>query len=75
MIFGTVHSKHSKNPTANLNAFCNSCLKIAYFSSEVDLLLSVCGQRHPEYERAILLVYPLFIYVNFALHLTPRTKI
>jgi hypothetical protein len=49
-----------ENPTVNIKTLCNSCVKIAFVFSWVDLRLFLCGLQCPKCEWTIRLVYPLF---------------
>ena len=78
----------SENPCVSHSAPTVSCPKIpvsatAHLPSRVrksrfvrpSWYVSFCGQQNPKNcRRAICIVYPPFLFVNFALHATPQTK-
>jgi len=60
-----------ENPTDEINALRNSVAEIACCSSWVGFHFCLCGQQHPKCERAIRLVYPLFL-LEISLFIQPH---
>jgi hypothetical protein len=63
-----------ENPTVNLIALCNSCAKIACFSSELIFTFLYAGSSMQN-ERQQFFSCNHVSFLNFALHPTPQTKI
>ena len=63
-----VHIKCSEIPTANLNAVCNSCVKIVCCSSQLIFTSLSLGQQHKKSRRQFF-SYLYIYFVIFALNL------
>jgi hypothetical protein len=69
-----VYKNVRKYPTVNLTTLCSSWVEVVCFSSRLIFTFLNAGSSVQKRERAIRHLQKI-CFLNFALHLTPQTKI